>query len=289
MFSHLLHLNRKCVALAFLLLVLTTSQLAAQEPNRNTRFGLPSPAKVDPAQREDYLIERPQYSLSYNATKMTPNGVSWRLIKEDIGKAARGPFEQDPLLPKGFSRVTSQVYNGTGFDRGHMCPAKDRSATQKDCNATFYLTNMVPQSPNSNQRGWERLESYCRDLAIKGHELDIVCGPQGVGGTGKDSFKETIGKGRVEVTVPAKVWKVIMVLPQEGAEPRKNTRVISVIMPNDQTVDQNWAKYRTTARKVEKLTGLKFFSALPQDLADALRDHLDEVEVRVPASKRPKE
>ena len=45
---------------------------------------------------------------------------------------------------------------------------------------------------------------------MRGHELDIVCGPAGVGGTGKDGFKETIGKGRVEVTVPAKIWKVVM-------------------------------------------------------------------------------
>ncbi len=123
---------------------------------------------------------------------------------------------------------------------------------------------------------------------MKGHELDIVCGPAGVGGTGKNGFKEQIGKGRVEVTVPAQVWKVILVLPEAGAEPRRNTRVIAVIMPNDQTVDNNWAKYRTTARKVEKLTGLKFFSALPQDLAEALRDHLDEVEVRVPTPRHHK-
>ncbi len=81
---------------------------------------------------------------------------------------------------------------------------------------------------------------------------------------------------------------MILVLPDVGAEPRKNTRVIAVIMPNDQTVDFNWAKYRTTARKVEKMTGLKFFSALPQDLAEALRDHLDEVDVRVPTPRRPK-
>src|SRR5262249_22326792 len=150
--------------------------------------------------------------------------------------ASRGPFQPDPLLPKGFARVTSHVYDGSGFDRGHLCPAKDRSATQADCDATFYLTNVVPQSPASNQKGWERLESYCRTLAQQGHELHIVCGPHGVGGVGKNGSKEEIGKGRVTVTVPNKLWKVILVLPREGAEPRKNSRVIAVIMPNDQTV-----------------------------------------------------
>jgi endonuclease G len=221
------------LALTVLAVLLLTALLAAQDPKRNVRFGMPSPAKADPRQREDYLIERPQYVLSYNAEKRTPNWVSWRLVNSDLGKSTRGPFEPDPLLPKGFAKVTSHVYDGSGFDRGHMCPAQDRSARQEDMDATFYMTNIVPQSPSSNQRGWERLESYCRDLAKKGHELHIVCGPAGIGGEGKNGFAKEIGKGRLTVTVPAKLWKVILVLPEPGAEPRRNSRVISIIMPND--------------------------------------------------------
>jgi endonuclease G len=80
---------------------------------------MPSPAKADPEQREDYLIARRQYVLSYNAKTKTPNWVSWCLRKGDIGNAERGPFEPDPLLPRGFSRVTSYVYqDGSGFDGG---------------------------------------------------------------------------------------------------------------------------------------------------------------------------
>jgi DNA/RNA endonuclease G (NUC1) len=84
----------------------------------------------------------------------------------------------------------------------------------------------------------------------------------------------------------AELWKVVLVLPREDADPRKNSRVISVIMPNYQTVDFDWAKYRMTARAVEKLTGLRFFSAVPEEVAEALRDHLDEVKVPVPKSRK---
>jgi hypothetical protein len=38
--------------------------LIPSEAARNVRFGLPSPAKPDTGQREDYLIARPQYVLS---------------------------------------------------------------------------------------------------------------------------------------------------------------------------------------------------------------------------------
>jgi endonuclease G, mitochondrial len=141
---------------ALLALGLATSPPAAQElkANPNVRFGMPAPAKASPESREAYLIDRPQYVLSYNAKTRTPNWVCWRLRKEDIGNAARGPFQPDPLLPKGvIARVTSRDYEGSGFDRGHQCPAKDRSATQPDCDATFYMTNVVPQSRPATRRG----------------------------------------------------------------------------------------------------------------------------------------
>jgi DNA/RNA endonuclease G (NUC1) len=97
--------------------------------------------------------------------------------------------------------------------------------------------------------------------------------------------EEVIGKNR-KITVPAQLWKVILVLPSDSAEPRKNSRFISIIMPNDQTVGFDWTKYRTSARKVEKLTGLRFFNNVDQETAEALRDHLDEVAVKAPQPRR---
>jgi endonuclease G len=64
--------------------------------------------------------------------------------------------------------------------------------------------------------------------------------------------------------------------------------VIAVIMPNDQTVSNDWTKYRTTAREVEKLTGFHFFQNVQEEVAEALRDHRDEVTVRVKERKRKK-
>jgi endonuclease G, mitochondrial len=114
-----------------LALLLAALPLVAQEPfpqvaqepvppeaARHVRFGMPGPAKADPRDREHYLIARPQYVLSYNAEKRTANWVSWSLRESDIGSAARAPFEPDPDLPRGFARVTSNVYSGGGFDRG---------------------------------------------------------------------------------------------------------------------------------------------------------------------------
>jgi endonuclease G len=275
---------------ALLLVVLSGCQIPRpsllEGSNPNIRFGMPAPARASPGEREAYLIERPQYVLSYNDEKKTPNWVCWRLRNSDIGNAERGAFAPDPLLPKSFVPVTTHVYDGSGFDRGHMCPAKDRSSSQADEDATFYLTNVVPQSPASNRQAWERLESHCRDLVKRGHELHIACGPVGVGGTGEKGFKKTIGKGDVRVTVPAQLWKVILELPHEGDEPTKKTRVVAVIMPNDQTVGHNWSEYRVSVREVEKLTGFHFFRNIPNDIASALREQSEDEETRTPPSKK---
>jgi endonuclease G len=147
------------------------------------------------------------------------------------------------------------------------------------------MTNIVPQSPACNQKGWERLEDYCRRLVKEGHVLYIACGPCGVGGTGKLGPRKEIGKNR-KITVPARLWKVIVVLPHEDAEPRRNTRVIAVVMPNDMSVDFDWGKYRVAPRDVEKLTGYTFFRNVDEEVAQALRGHVDDVDVAVPAPHR---
>jgi endonuclease G len=269
-------------ALILFTLPLAAAPLAAQELNRNAALGLPHPAGADLKHRDAYLIERPQYVLSYNAETRTPNWVCWRLRRDDIGNAPRAAFEPDPDLPRGIAHVISHDYDGSGFDRGHMCPAKDRSRSLAYIGPTFYTTNIVPQSHASNEKGWERLESYCRELARDGRVLYIACGPHGIGGTGRFGYREEIGKGRFTVTVPARLWKVILVLPHEGAEPTKRTRVIAVIMPNNQRVEYDWTKYRVSVHQVEKLTGYRFFPAVPESVAQALRERVDDVAVRVP-------
>ncbi|MBP3956640.1 DNA/RNA non-specific endonuclease [Gemmata sp. G18] len=246
--------------------------------NRNVRFGMPADAKHDPASREAYLIERPQYVLSYNDATRNPNWVCWNLSAGDIGTAERDTsFEPDPDLPKDFYRVKPSDYTASGFDRGHMCASKDRSNSKEDNEILFYMTNIVPQAPSNNQKGWRLLEEHCRSLAKKGDELHIACGPHGQGGFGKDDVKHlTIGKAH-PIAVPESVWKVVMVLPNKTAVPNTDTQVFAVWMPNDQTVGSDWKKYVVPVSTVEQRTGYKFFPLVPDDVAGPIKNHADRV------------
>ncbi|MCS6867069.1 MAG: DNA/RNA non-specific endonuclease [Gemmataceae bacterium] len=244
--------------------------------NRNIRYGMPGPAQADPASREAFLIAREQYVLSYNDTKKIPNWVSWHLTQSDIGKTDREPgFLPDPALPPEFYAVKQADYNNSGFDRGHMCPSKDRSDTRENNRATFYMTNIVPQSPACNQRAWAQLENDCRRLAQKGNELYIACGPHGEGGTGLDGFKTALTLSRNNaITVPNAVWKVVMILPNSDAQPTAETRTLAAWMPNDQSVQNNWKRYLVTVAEVEEKTGLKFFPLLPDEIAHPIKNRL---------------
>jgi endonuclease G len=242
----------------------------AADANRNLALGNPSGATHDPAQPTNYLIERPQYALSYNRDRGTPNWVSWQLRASDLGNVGRSPtFVPDAELPAGWHRVTLDDYTGSGYDRGHMCPSGDRTATVKDNEATFILTNVVPQAPDNNRGTWEHLESYSRALVNKGHTLYIIAGGDGTNGT--------IAKGKV--AVPQYTWKIVVVLPK-GASGidgiTAETPVIAVRIPNGLGEKLgDWDQYRVTVDAIEAATGFHFFSNLAPDLQKALKSRID--------------
>lgn len=244
--------------------------------NRNVRFGMP--AKADTVNKDAYLIEHAQYVLSYNDSKRTANWVCWNLSKSDIGKTERPThFSPDPELPPSFLHVKHDDYNGSGFDRGHMCASKDRSDSPDNNKVTFYTTNIVPQAPDCNQRCWKQFEEHCRDLTDNGSELYIASGPSGEGGTGRETGREGEKKtiGKPPITVPSAVWKVVMVLPNKDAVPTQTTRTLAVWMPNKQNMPNDWKPYAVSIAEVEKRTGYKFFPVVPDDIANKIKTHVD--------------
>ena len=166
------------------------------------------------------------------------------------------------------------MYAGGGFDRGHLCPHKDRSNTPENNKPVFFMTNIMPQSPQSNQGAWERFEDFCRRLTRDGSELYIACGPDGQGGKGREGEKQTIGTS-VKVHVPAASWKVVMVLPNKGATPSTSTRTLAVWVPNDDSVPEHWQGYAVSVATVEQRTGYKFFPAVPDDVANIIKTKVD--------------
>lgn len=144
------------------------------------KWGNPTEARNDPHYGNNFLIEKPQYTLSYNQEKNTINWVAWKLDKTWLGEAKRKKdfgFAEDPSLkPTGWYRVQDIDYdalylkdrNGQAVanktyesmfspDRGHMAPAADRTRTLKDLHATLLTTNLLPQQSSNNRGIWKQL------------------------------------------------------------------------------------------------------------------------------------
>jgi endonuclease G, mitochondrial len=220
---------------------------------------------------------RPQYAMLYDRTTNTAAWVSWQLNRGWIGTLNRPPFTPDSELPAQWYEVTPHEYTDSGFDRGHLVPAADRNHTQEDEAAVFKMTNIVPQAPDNNRGPWEGLEHYCRVLAKFGNELYIIAGPVGRGGVGSLGSATAIARGKV--TVPAALWKIVVVKDRPGQGIKginERTRVIAVLMPNKQGIkEENWKQFRTTVRAIEQQTGFDFLSNLSPKLQDALETHVD--------------
>ena len=237
-------------------------------------LGNPTAAKADTADGDNYLILRKQYVLSYNRSLGHANWVSWEMSADWLGNAdRRDDFRPDPNLPSGWYRVRPDDYTGSGFDRGHLCPSASRSASEMDNSSTFVMTNMVPQAPQLNREAWARLEDYCRSLATKGYRLFIVAGAYGTGGKGSKGYATSLN-GRVHV--PAHNYKVIVAVENSGSASQVDgeTPVIAVDFPNDAGLVDNksWSSFVTTPADIERTAGLTFFTYLPEEVGNKLRE-----------------
>ena len=277
-------LRHHCRHLLFLLLMLSgcgDPEVAPQQTltleEEQLLLGNPSGATADESNDNDYLMLKPQFALSYSRERGTPNWVSWHVNEDWLGEAERqNDFRSDPALPEGWYRVTASSYTGSGFDRGHNTPSADRTKSEEDNSATFLMTNMIPQAPRNNQETWADLEDYTRDLVGEGMEVYAVMGSYGEGGTGSQGSARTIDEGRV--TVPSRIWKVLVVLEEgEGDLGRINsaTRVIAVDTPNSNSVRADWGSYRTTVDAIEEATGYNLLSAVSVQVQQALEGRVD--------------
>ena len=237
---------KKFLRVQSVLFVFLCGLAALGQTNPNLKLGNPSNARTDAADKDNYLLIKEQYVLSYNSSRGAPNWVSWTLRRSDIGTVKRQDnFHVETALPDGFQRVTPQDYTGSGFDRGHMCNSKDRTRTVKANKATFSMANMQPQTADLNRQVWMRLEEDSRKLAQKGNTLYILAGCYGDSGH--------FGKTNT-VTVPKRCWKIADV---EGP----NSSLIVVDIPNTKGIAKDtWEKYATTLDDLEQKTGFHFTS-----------------------------
>ena len=197
-------------------------------------------------------LERAAYRLSYNPATRLPVWVAWHLTAEhtDGPYSRKGiKFAEDEDVP--VPRATNMDYVNSGYDRGHICASGDNKWSEEAQLQSFLYTNCCPQLHNLNAGDWNELEGKCRKWAQQYGGVYIVSGPLLL-----NKKHKTIGKNKV--VVPEAFFKVVLCM--EG-EPK----AIGFIYRNEAN-NKTMSSYVNTVDDVERLTGLDFFSALPDEV-----------------------
>ena len=215
---------------------------------------------VSSVPRQEHIIHHKGYTVSYNKDLKIPNWVSYELTRQETkGKEKRSDnFIADPLV-KG-TIATNADYARSGYDKGHMAPAADMKWSPEVMKESFYFSNMCPQHPQLNRRGWKNLEEKIRDWAIADSAIIIICGPI------INQSSRTIGKNKV--AVPERFFKVVL------SPFVKPVRGIGFLFNNRQAVEP-LSTYAVTIDSIEKLTNMDFFSPLPDEIENEVEANAD--------------
>ena len=204
-----------------------------------------------PIDIQEQILVRKAYTVSYNKETKCPNWVAWELTSShadgDLPRDSKYYEDDEVPLP----RSTNEDYRGSGWTRGHMCPAGDNKWDADAMRESNLLTNMCPQHASLNSGLWNVIERDCRKWAKAYGDLYIVCGPVLL-----NREHETIGMNKV--VVPEAFFKVILRLSPEPA-------AIGFVVRNNEGKKKK-DQFINTVDDVERITGMDFFPALPDSI-----------------------
>ena len=227
-------------------------------PKVNTSIEIPKQEKTAFQLKQ---IQKTGFSIGYSEELRIPLWVAWELTKEETS----GPIPRESNFfpdPDVTHQADNGDYKGSGWSRGHMVPAGDmkwNSTAMHDC---CLMTNICPQHPKLNTGAWSKLENKCRNTyAQKYASVYIVCGPI----VNKDC--QSIGNNNV--VVPSAFYKVLLVKTSDTGY-----QAIGFIYTNDDST-QGMQTAACSVDEVEAITGLDFFSLLPNEIEDAIEMRYD--------------
>ena len=220
------------------------------------------PAPRSAAQSTDYIpqvslgytIQHSYYSLSYSSTHRQAEYAYYYLSPESIlgGQARTDDFRVDPKVKA--NPVKSTDYQGSGYDRGHLCPAADMALNLTAMSETFFMSNMSPMTPSFNRGIWSKLEDWVRDAALQEGGLFVVTGPV---------LSKSCGSINSSITIPCSYYKIVFT---GGSSPK----MLGFLLSNA-GASGSVQQFVITIDALEQQTGIDFF---PQ-LEDALEQNLE--------------
>lgn len=216
-----------------------------------------NPVSMDflPSSTTGEVVHHEYFSLSYNEPFEQAEWVAYELKKSHLtyDDRKRPYFIEDPKVRT--KSADWRNYKGSGYDRGHLCPAGDRRFSEYAYNETFYTSNISPQNKDFNAGVWNRLEQQVRKWCKKYGDLVVI-----TGGVLEDGLWEI---GEEDVDVPRTFYKIV--LQNNGRE----SKVLAFLMPAEES-EEPLQNFLVSVDEIEVKTGIDFFVHQSEDWQNKL-------------------
>jgi len=213
---------------------------------------------IQPASTQNQIVNHLQYSFSYSEKDEQAEWAAYKLFKNSINDSVKRKdnFREDLQVATGSS--TLKDYRNSGYDRGHLAPAKTMSFNDLTMSESFYMSNMSPQNPSFNRGIWKKLEEEIRSWISISDSLYVVTGPV---------FNNPLGRiGESQVTVPRYYYKSIIRFHKE------ELFGIGFLLKNEKS-NSNVSSFSVSIDSIEKVTGLNFFHQLDITIQNQLESN----------------
>lgn len=191
------------------------------------------------------------------------NGVVGRTndFRPDPKIKTGSAVEQDYFL-KTLQPDSAYVYDGFGYDRGHLAPSADFRWSEKALSESYYYSNMSPQLADFNRGVWAELEGLLRAYLFRNPntQLYVFTGPVLRPGL------PTIARAKNKVAIPEQFWKIALDLT--------NRKAIAFVVPQNPK-GYPLSSFATTIDEIEKVTGINFFAGMEDGLEESLEKQSD--------------
>ena len=167
-------------------------------------------------------------------------------------------YRFDPLVDNGSAGLDD--YHGSGYDMGHLAPAKIMSHNYTSMSESFYLSNISPQVASFNRGIWKTLESKVRYWASDKDSIYVFTGPI------LDNPVNRIGKNNV--SVPRAFYKTLLGFYNGRIEG------LAFIIPNEQSKKSIFS-FVTSIDEVEQITGIDFYYSFEKKIQDQFESNKD--------------
>ena len=212
--------------------------------------------------------------ISYNEEHEQANWVAHKINKKIIdGNVSRtNNFRVDSQIKSGSSEEKDYflktklpsgkyTYDGFGYDRGHLAPSADFKWSKTALSDSYYYSNMSPQLPEFNRKGWANIEGFLRSYVYENEtDLLVITGP---------FYNKNVNKSERSInnmSIPDYFFKVAVDL--------KNMLGVGFLVPHEKLTSPI-ESYMVSIDSIEAFTGYDFNFQLPDSTENKLEKEME--------------